>query len=49
MYILFYRPQVLLYTKGYSKMFDIMVVIADFCQVYGKLVGKIVSIAENHY
>lgn len=45
MYILFYRPQVLLYTK----VFDIMVVIVDFCQVYGKLVGKIVSIAENHH
>lgn len=29
-------------------MFDIMIVIVDFCQMCGKRVGKIVSLVENH-
>lgn len=35
--------------RGGSEGFDIMVVIVDFCQIYGKLVGKVVSIVENLY
>lgn len=35
--------------RGCSEGFDIMVVIVDFCQIYGKLVGKVVSIVENLY
>lgn len=38
-----------IYTRGCSKMFDIMVPIVDFCHMSGKLVEKIAGILENHY
>lgn len=30
-------------------MFDIMVLIVDFCHMYGKRVEKIAGLVENHH